>query len=145
MATSGQISRPPLGSFYWPLTHDSAIRLEALPDDFEAELLQASERGQVRASEGSVGHVEVFPMGGMRTSIIGRPRPLPRDRRADHHYTLDCEEPSNCRCVSLSIGESGGTLGRQTYSAGQCTAPAPAGLSSLIPVGYRCRDLGGDC
>ncbi|MFL0288692.1 hypothetical protein ACJH6H_25965, partial [Mycobacterium sp. SMC-21] len=25
--------------------------------------------------------------------IIGRPRPLPRQRRADHLYTLNCEEP----------------------------------------------------
>jgi len=66
---------------------DSAIRLEPLPDDFEAELLQASERGQVRASEGSVRHVEVFRMGGVGTSILGRPRPLHGHRRADHRYT----------------------------------------------------------
>ncbi|MCK6212142.1 hypothetical protein KZX45_16485, partial [Georgenia sp. EYE_87] len=42
---------------------------------------------------GSVGHVEVFRMGGVRTSIFGRPRPLSGDRRADPHYTLNCEEP----------------------------------------------------
>ncbi|WP_423790900.1 MULTISPECIES: hypothetical protein [Mycobacterium simiae complex] len=30
----------------------------------------------------------------MRTPIIGRPRPLSRQRRADHLYTLNCEEPS---------------------------------------------------
>ena len=29
----------------------------------------------------------------VRTFIIGRPRPLPRQRRADHLYTLNCEEP----------------------------------------------------
>ncbi len=34
-------------------------------------------------------------MGGVRTSIIGRPRPLPRHRRARDHYTLNCEEPVN--------------------------------------------------
>ncbi|RYV50627.1 hypothetical protein EUA98_12860, partial [Pengzhenrongella frigida] len=28
-------------------------------------------------------------------SIIGRPRPLPSDRRAHPGYTLICEEPSN--------------------------------------------------
>jgi len=29
----------------------------------------------------------------VRTPIIGRPRPLPPDRRADPNYTLNCEEP----------------------------------------------------
>ncbi|MFI1400349.1 hypothetical protein [Streptomyces sp. NPDC020681] len=36
-------------------------------------------------------------MGGVGTSILGRPRHLPRDRRASHHptsdYTLNCVEP----------------------------------------------------
>ncbi len=32
-------------------------------------------------------------MGGVRTPIIGRPRPLSPDRRADPLYTLNCEEP----------------------------------------------------
>ena len=32
-------------------------------------------------------------MGSVRTPIIGRPRPLPRQRRADHLYTPICEEP----------------------------------------------------
>ena len=53
-----------------------------LADDLEAELIEAGERGQVRASEGSVGHVEVFRMGSVRTSIFGRPRPPSTYRRA---------------------------------------------------------------
>lgn len=61
--------------------------LEPLSHDFEAELVHASECGQVRASEGNVRHVEVFPMGSMRTPIIGRPRPLPGHRRAHPPYT----------------------------------------------------------
>ena len=48
-----------------------------------------------QAKEGSVRHVEVFQMGGVRTPIIGRPRPLPGHRRADPRYTLNCEEPVN--------------------------------------------------
>ena len=32
-------------------------------------------------------------MGSVRTPIIGRPRPLPSDRRAQPDYTLNCEEP----------------------------------------------------
>lgn len=42
-------------------------------------------------------------MGGVGTSIFGRPRPSPRHRRADprsaHDYTLICEEP----VISLSV------------------------------------------
>ena len=55
---------------------------EALPDDLQAELVQAGERGQVGAGKGSVRHVEVFRTGCVRTPIIGRPRPSPRHRRA---------------------------------------------------------------
>jgi hypothetical protein len=75
-----------------------SVWFEPLSGGFEAELVQAAERGQVRAAEagtrGSVVHVEVFQMGSVRTSIFGRPRRLPSDRRADHLYTLNCEEPS---------------------------------------------------
>jgi hypothetical protein len=34
------------------------------------------------------------------TPILGRPRPLPRQRRASHPYTLKCEEP-----VYVPLGE----------------------------------------
>jgi len=54
-----------------------------LPHDFQTELVQTAERGQVRASEGSVTHVEVFQMSGVGTFILGRPRPLPPHRHAD--------------------------------------------------------------
>ncbi|MGI8592265.1 MAG: hypothetical protein ACR2M5_15015, partial [Nakamurella sp.] len=55
---------------------------------------QPGERGQVRGREGSVSHVEVFQVGGVRTTIIGRPRRLSRQRRADLDYTVNCEEPT---------------------------------------------------
>ncbi len=76
-----------------PAGQDRAVALEALPDNLKAKLIQPGECGQVRANEGNVRHVEVFPIGSVRTPIIGRPRPLPSDRHAHHHYTLDCEEP----------------------------------------------------
>src|SRR5690606_34603215 len=57
--------------------------LQPLAHDLQPEVIQPSERGQVRASEGSVRHVEVFPVGGVGTPIIGRPRPLSDERRAD--------------------------------------------------------------
>ena len=76
------------------------IGFKALTDRFKTELIEARERGQVRASEArrrsSVVHVEVFQMGGVGTSILRRPRHLSRDRRADQSYTLHCEEP-DCR------------------------------------------------
>jgi len=89
-------STPPI-RFDHPARQHRAIGLQALPDHDEAELVQARERGQVRASEGSVTHVEVFQMGSVRTSILGRPRPLPGHRHADRRYTLNCEEPANGR------------------------------------------------
>ena len=61
-------------------------RLQPLPDHLQPELVDTNERGQVRASIGSVEHVEVFQMVGVRTSIIGRPRPLPGHRRAARHH-----------------------------------------------------------
>jgi len=69
------------------------IRLQALPGHHQPQLLETAERDQVRANEGSVRHVEVFQMGSVRTPIIGRPRHLPRHRRAATRYTLNCEEP----------------------------------------------------
>jgi hypothetical protein len=45
-----------------PTRQHGTVRFEPLADDFEAELLKTAERGQVRAGEGSVGHVEVFPV-----------------------------------------------------------------------------------
>ena len=69
------------------------IRCQTLAGDFEAELVKACERGQVRAGEGSVRHVEVFQMRCVGTYIFGRPQPLPRQRRAAAPHTLNCEEP----------------------------------------------------
>jgi hypothetical protein len=58
-----------------------------LPGHFKPKLIKAAKRRQVSAAEarttGSVAHVEVFRMVGVGTSIIGRPRLLPSQRRAD--------------------------------------------------------------
>jgi len=76
-----------------PARQHRTAGLEPLAGHLQPELVEAGERGQVRAGEGSVRHVEVFQMSGVRTFIFGRPRRLPGDRRADHLYTLVCEEP----------------------------------------------------
>ena len=70
----------------------------ALARHFQAQVIQACERGQVGAIKGSIGHVEVFQVDGVGTSIIGRPRPLPghdTPNPANNTYTLKCEEPLN--------------------------------------------------
>src|SRR5690606_4472643 len=79
---------PPIG-FYDPALQHRPVGLEALADDLQPELVKASERGQARADEGSVRHVEVFPVGSVRTPIIGRPRPLSDERRADTYARTD--------------------------------------------------------
>ena len=70
-----------------------------LTNGFQAELVEAGERGQVGTNEGSVEHVEVFRMEGVGTSIIGRPRLLSSHRHAAAPrpclYTLKYEEPLN--------------------------------------------------
>ena len=74
------------------------VGLNVLACHFQAQVIQACERGQVGAIKGSIGHVEVFQVDGVGTSIIGRPRPLPghdTPNPANNTYTLKCEEPLN--------------------------------------------------
>src|SRR5699024_4603742 len=71
---------------------------EPLPYRDQAPLLEAREGRQIVVVKGSVGHVEVFRMASVGTSISGRPRRLSRHRRAHpatRTYTLRCEEPGN--------------------------------------------------
>nr|VTP07732.1 isopentenyl pyrophosphate isomerase [Mycolicibacterium smegmatis] len=42
-------------------------------------------------------------MDGVGTSIIGRPRPLSRHRRADDLYTLNCEEPAKAIALGADV------------------------------------------
>jgi len=46
-----------------PAGQHCPARLVVLPHNLKSELVEAAERGQVRAGEGTVGHVEVFQMG----------------------------------------------------------------------------------
>ncbi|GAS98347.1 2-nitropropane dioxygenase NPD, partial [Mycolicibacterium canariasense] len=52
---------------------------------------------------------EVFRMRSVGTLIFERPRPLSRQRRANHLYTLICEEPhyltSPVRAASVRAGD----------------------------------------
>ena len=66
-----------------PTLDHRPVPLDQLADRFEAEFIQAAERGQVRGRESRVEHVEVF-RDGEREELpsSGRPRPLPGHRRA---------------------------------------------------------------
>lgn len=46
------------------------IRLEALPDGLQTELVETAERSEAGRGEGSVEHVEVFQMASVGTSIL---------------------------------------------------------------------------
>ncbi|HET8718154.1 MAG TPA: hypothetical protein VFM50_10435 [Nocardioidaceae bacterium] len=78
-------------------------RVETLADDLQPEVVEAAERGQVGTGEarprGSGRDVGVFRVDSVRTSILGRPRPTSRDRRApttsQPAYILIWEEPLN--------------------------------------------------
>lgn len=63
------------------------VRFDELPDHLQSELVETAELGHVRSNKGSVGHVEIFRMGSVRTSILGRPRLLPTQRRANEPHT----------------------------------------------------------
>ena len=69
------------------------IRPEVLADSRQTELVKPAERREIWGSKGSLMHVEVFQMGSVGTSIIGRPRRLPSHRHAALIHTLNCEEP----------------------------------------------------
>ena len=72
----------PVVRFDHPARQDRAIRFEALPGDLEPKLVQTAEGGQVRTSEGSFSHVEVFPMGSVRTPSPEGIDPHPRSTHA---------------------------------------------------------------
>jgi hypothetical protein len=71
--TTATATPTPVIWFGDPARQHRPIRLEALPHDFETELIQAAKRSQVRASEGSVEQVGVFVMGSVRTPIMEDP------------------------------------------------------------------------
>ena len=82
-----------------PASQYCMVGLNVLAGHFQAQVIQARERGQVRVIKGSIGHVEVFQMDGVGTPIIRRPRPLPghdTPNAAHNTYTLKCEEPLKC-------------------------------------------------
>jgi len=62
-------------------------------------MVQAAEGGQISGGEDSVVLVTVFRVGGLRSSVIARPRFSPGQRRANPSHTLHREEP-----LGLTVG-----------------------------------------
>lgn len=85
---------------------DWAVAADVLASDLQAEGVEEAEAVQVRGGESRLGHVEVFQMVSVGTSIFGRPRPLsptatpllPRGC----FYTLKREEPDKHLCTDTT-------------------------------------------
>ena len=95
---------------------DSAIRRQMLPDSVKSELIEPAERAQIGRDESRLGHVEVFRMGSVRTSILRETStPIrPATRSGDH--TLVREEPLSrlfaFEGVDASVGGEGSRSSR---------------------------------
>ena len=61
--TSLAAAPAPVIRFHHPAGQHRPSGFESLANHFKAELIDTAERGQVRTSEGSVAHVEVFQTG----------------------------------------------------------------------------------
>lgn len=59
---------------------DCVIGIDRSPGDGQVEGVEEAERVEIGAREARLGHVEVFRMECVRTSIIGRPRRLSVER-----------------------------------------------------------------
>ena len=95
LALASAASTPPVLTSN-PASQHCMVWPHALARHFQAQVIQARERAQVRAIKDSIGHVEVFQMDGVGTPIIERPRPLRNQdtpNPAHNTYTLKCEEP----------------------------------------------------
>jgi hypothetical protein len=86
---------PVVGLEHAALEH-RVVDMDLLAGGRQTEPIEQAEGVEIRTAESSVGQRRGLPDGGVRTSIIGRPRPLPGDRRADR-YTLNCDEPPMSR------------------------------------------------
>src|SRR5699024_4308851 len=81
----------PVISSVWLAFQDGLLPGDVLAGAGQIEGVESAECRKVRGRESRLGHVEVFRMDCVRTSIIGRPRRLSAQRRAvswNHRSTL---------------------------------------------------------
>ena len=86
------------GGIVYAARRHPTVRLEALADHGETELVEAAEPGQVRAGQGSVSHGEVFRARGVTTFILRRPRP-----DLDPHPRSDAPNPTRSTTVRYTL------------------------------------------
>ena len=92
----------PAVRFEYPALQHSALGRQVLPYRLEAELIEAAEQGQIWCKESRLGHVEVFRMGSVRTSILRETSTPIRSATRSTDYTLVREEPRMwLRCQQL--------------------------------------------
>jgi hypothetical protein len=77
-------------------------------------------------------------MGSVRTSILGRPRRLPRDRRAGGRYTLNCEEAQN-----QTISDRAHLWVAKARRRGRITLVRPLAETEVDPIIRRIRHRAG--
>ena len=68
--------------------HNGSRRGQELTHRGQSQGVQAQEGRQIRAGEGSLRRVEASRDGCVAAPIIGRPRPLPKQRRTHPTYAL---------------------------------------------------------
>jgi hypothetical protein len=85
-----------------PTSQHRTIRLNTLTSHPQPELIEATEHAEIRAREGSVKHVEVFQLDGVRISIIGRPRPSPDDQHATAATPSFRKNPIVCQHLTVA-------------------------------------------
>ena len=88
----------PLGhvtGLHHPARQHRVIGADLLTGHGQPQPIEQAERIEIRTVESRVIHVEVFLVAGVRTAIIGGPRPLPPHQHTTRDNTLVCEEP-NC-------------------------------------------------
>ncbi|ETZ98250.1 hypothetical protein I547_6501 [Mycobacterium kansasii 824] len=91
-----------------PARQHRPVAVQALPRHLKPEFIEPAKSRQVSAGKarttGSVVHVEVFRMVGVGTPIIGRPRPLPGQRRAGLPTPSSAKSPITCRRSQSNTG-----------------------------------------
>src|SRR5699024_3200256 len=92
----------PVISSVWLAFQDGLLPGDVLAGAGQIEGVESAECREVRGRESRLGHVEVFRMDCVRTSIIGRPRRLSAQRRAvswNHRSTLSfTKSPISAEC-----------------------------------------------
>ena len=99
---------------------DCVIGIDRLPGDGQVEGVEEAERVEIGAREARLGHVEVFPVECVRTSIIGRPRGLSVERQDPAFSTWGLHPQLRRAAEALRSGWGLGLRSWSVHSKGNC-------------------------